>query len=128
MKRRGFLKRLAGVATAAVVSEKLIPDDGVALRSMAHPGSRAYDYDGVVQMEGFGLAPAKAEGSVMLYDELAAPDLTEASLEQACIEIKKRGGILTRAEFSEQLADGLNKAFEDVYRDYEPGGWDDDNA
>lgn len=120
MKRRGFLKRLLGVAAAAVVSEKIIPDDGVALRSAAHPGS-------------MGLAPIKAEGSRMLYDDLAAPlapDLTEASLEQACITIKKRGGILTRADFSKQLADGLNKAFEEVYSDYEPDGWPkpDDNA
>lgn len=128
MKRRGFLKRLAGVATAAVVSEKLIPDNGVALYSASHPGSKAYDYDGVVQMEGFGLAPAKAEGSAMLYDELAVPDLSEASLEQACIEVKKRSGILTRSEFGKTLADSLNKAFGDVYRDYEPDGWDDDNA
>ena len=117
MKRRGFLKRLLGVAAAAVVSEKIIPDDGVALNSMAHPG--------------MGLAPLKREGGAMLYDDLAAPlapDLTEASLEQACITIKKRGGILTRAEFSERLADSLNKAFGDVYSDYEPDGWDDDNA
>lgn len=127
MQRRGFLKRLAGVATAAVISEKLIPDDGVALGSMKHPAllhdAAHHDLAG-----GFGLAPAKLEGSTMLYDELAAPDLTEASLEQACIEIKKRGGIMTRAEFSEQLADGLNKAFKDVYSEYEPGGWADDDA
>lgn len=116
MKRRGFIKRLFGVATAAVVSEKLIPDNGVSLYSAAHP----------VPMDGFGLAPAKAEGSAMLYDDLVgpmAPDLTEASLEQACIEVKKRSGILTRSEFSKQLSDGLNKAFEEVYADYEPDDW-----
>jgi len=122
MKRRGFLKRLAGVATAVVISEKIIPDDGVALGSMKHPvllhDAAHHDLTG-----GFGLAPAKLEGSTMLYDELAAPDLSEASLEQACIDIKKRGGILTRAEFSEQMADGLNKAFKDVYAEYEPDGW-----
>ena len=125
MQRRGFLKRLAGVATAAVISEKLIPDDGVALGSMRHPAllhdAAHHDLTG-----GFGLAPAKAEGSVMLYDDLVAPlapDLSEASLEQVCIDVKRRGGILTRAEFSEQLADGLNKAFKEVYADYEPDGW-----
>ncbi len=127
MQRRGFLKRLAGVATAVVISEKLIPDDGVALGSMKHPvllhDAAHHDLVG-----GFGLAPAKAEGSAVLYDELAAPDLTEASLEQACIEIAKgpavrTHGILTRAEFSEQMADGLNKAFEDVYAEYKPDGW-----
>lgn len=122
MQRRGFLKRLAGVATAAVISEKLIPDDGVALGSMKHPvllhDAAHHELSG-----GFGLAPAKAEGSVMLYDDLDAPDLSEASLEQACVEIKKRSGILTRAEFGEQLADGLNKAFEEAYAEYEPDGW-----
>lgn len=111
MKRRGFLKRLAGVATAAVVSEKIIPDDGVELYSLEHPF-------------GMGLAPIKAEGATIPYD------LTEASLEQACIEVKRSSGILTRSDFSRQLADGLNKAFEDVYADYEPDGWPkpDDNA
>lgn len=122
MKRRGFLKRLAGVATAAVISEKIIPDDGVALGSMKHP-VLLHDAAHHDLTEGFGLAQAKVEGSTMLYDELAAPDLTEASLEQACIDIKKRGGIMTRAEFSEQLSDGLNKAFKDVYAEYEPDGW-----
>jgi len=118
MKRRGFLKRLAGVATAAVVSERVIPDDGVALSSIKHPvplhDAAHHDLTG-----GFGLAPAKAEGATILYD-----DLSEASLEAACIEVKKRGGILTRAEFSERMADSLNKAFGDVYRDYKPDGWD----
>jgi hypothetical protein len=125
MKRRGFLKRLLGAATAAVVSEKLIADDGVALHSIKHPtllhDAAHHDLAG-----GFGLAPAKAEGSVMLYDDLdapLAPDLSEASLEQACIDIKKRSGILTRAEFREQLADGLNKCFEEAYAEYEPDGW-----
>ncbi len=122
MQRRGFLKRLAGVATAVVISEKIIPDDGVALGSMKHP-ALLHDAAHHDLSEGFGLAPAKLEGSTMLYDELAAPDLSEASLEQACIDIKKRGGILTRAEFSEQMADGLNKAFKDVYAEYEPDGW-----
>jgi len=122
MQRRGFLKRLAGVATAAVVSEKLIADDGVALGSMKHP-VLLHDAAHHDLTEGFGLAPAKLEGSTMLYDELDAPDLSEASLEQACIDIKKRGGILTRAEFSEEMADGLNKAFKDVYAEYEPDGW-----
>ncbi len=110
MKRRGFLKRLAGVATAAVVSEQVIPDDGVSLFSAAHPG----------------MAPLKAEGSVMLYDDLVgpmAPDLTEASLEQLCIDVKRGSGVLTRGEFSKQLADGLNKCFEEAYADYEPDGW-----
>ena len=121
MKRRGFLKRLAGVATAAVVSEKLIPDDGVSLFSAKHPtllhDAAHHDLTG-----GFGLAQAKPEGATIPYD------LSEASLEQACIEVKKRGGILTRSEFGKTLADSLNKAFGDVYRDYEPDGWDDDNA
>jgi len=73
MKRRGFLKRLLGVATAAVVSEKVIPDDGVALQSAAHPGSQS-----------FGMAPLKPEGGTIPYD------LSEESLEAACIEIQKR--------------------------------------
>ena len=73
MKRRGFLKRLAGVATAAVVSERVIPDDGVALHSIAHPGSAP-----------FGLAPLKREGGTIPYD------LCEESVEAACIEIQKR--------------------------------------
>ena len=127
MQRRGFLKRLAGVATAVVISEKLIPDDGVALGSMKHP-VLLHDAAHHDLSEGFGLAPAKLEGSTMLYDELAAPDLTEASLEQACIDLANEGaeirsGILTRAEFSEQMADGLNKAFKDVYAEFEPDGW-----
>ena len=130
MQRRGFLKRLAGVATAVVISEKLIPDDGVALGSMKHP-VLLHDAAHHDLSEGFGLAPAKAEGSAMLYDDLAAPlapDLTEASLEQACIDLANEGaeirsGILTRAEFSEQMADGLNKAFKDVYAEFEPDGW-----
>ena len=76
MKRRGFLKRLAGVATAAVVSERLIADDGVALNSMAHPqvtpGPPA---------NGFSLAQLKPEGATIPYD------LTEESLEQAVIDV-----------------------------------------
>jgi hypothetical protein len=116
MKRRGFLKRLAGVATAAVVSEKLIPDDGVALGSMKHP-ALLHDAAHHDLTEGFGLAPLKAEGATIPYD------LTEASLEQLCVDVKKRGGILTRSEFSQQMADGLNKAFKEVYADYEPDDW-----
>jgi hypothetical protein len=74
MKRRGFLKRLAGVATAAVVSERVIPDDGVSLYSAAHP----------VSTEGFGLAPIKAEGATIPYD------LSEESLEQVCIDVHEQ--------------------------------------
>ena len=127
MQRRGFLKRLAGVATAVVISEKLIPDDGLAVGGsnppVPRPAARTHDRAG-----GFGLAQAKLEGSTMLYDELAAPERTEASLEQACIDLANEGaeirsGILTRAEFSEQMADGLNKAFKDVYAEFEPDGW-----
>ena len=80
MKRRGFLKRLAGVATAAVVSERVIPDDGVALRSAAHP----YLHDGKGHDIGFDLAPLKPEGATIPYD------LCEESVEAACIEIQKR--------------------------------------
>ena len=119
MKRRGFIKRLFGVATAAVVSEKLIPDDGVSLFSAKHPTllHDAAHHD----LTGFGLAQAKAEGSVMLYDDLAAP-LSPASLEDLEIDVRP-GGIMKRAEFVEQLRDGLNKAFEEVYEDYEPDDW-----
>ncbi len=116
MQRRGFLKRLAGVATAAVVSEKLIPDDGVSLFSAKHPtllhDAAHHDLTG-----GFGLAQLKPEGATIPYD------LTEASLEQVCIDVKRGGGILTRSEFSEYLADGLNKVFEEAYADYEPDEW-----
>lgn len=109
MKRRGFLKRVLGVAAAAVVSEKIIPDDGVALHSLEHPF-------------GMGLAPLKPEGGVIPYD------LTEESLEQACIEVlnegaELRGGVLTRSEFSKQMADSLNDAFKEVYSDFEPDDW-----
>ena len=80
MKRRGFLKRLLGAATAAVVSEKVIPDDGVALRSMAHPMHPAIAHETNPLSEignlyaGPGLAPIKAEGSTMAYDHLNAFD------------------------------------------------------
>ena len=110
MKRRGFLKRLVGLATAAVVSETVVPDDGVSLYSLEHPF-------------GMGLAPLKPEGGTIPYD------LTEESLEAACVEILEdplavsRSGILTRSDFAKQLADGLNKCFEEAYADYEPDGW-----
>ncbi len=73
MQRRGFIKRLFGVATAVVVSEKLIPDDGVELHSIKHP-ILLHDAAHHDLTEGFGLAPAKAEGSTMLYDHLNAFD------------------------------------------------------
>ena len=115
MRRRGFLKRLAGVATAAVVSERVIPDDGVSLFSAKHPTllHDAAHHD----LTGFGLASAKAEGATIPYD------LTEESLEHVCIEVKKRGGILARSDFAKQLADGLNKCFAEAYEDYEPDEW-----
>ena len=63
MKRRGFIKRLFGVATAAVVSEKLIAADPVLLHDAAH-----HDLTG-----GLGLAQAKPEGGVYFPDPLDAP-------------------------------------------------------
>ncbi len=121
MKRRGFIKRLLGVATAAVVSEKIIPDDGVSLFSAKHPTllHDAAHHD----LTGFGLASAKAEGATIPYD------LSEAALEELEIDVRP-SGIMKRADFVAQLRDGLNKAFEDVYADYEPDGWPkpDDNA
>ncbi len=73
MQRRSFLKRLFGVATAAVVSESVIPDDGVALKSMKH-SILLHDAAHHDLTKGFGLAPAKAEGSTMAYDHLNAFD------------------------------------------------------
>ena len=115
MKRRGFLKRLAGVFTAAVVSEKVVPDDGVALYSAKHPG--------------MGLAPLKPEGDYVLYDDLGAPvDLTEASLEQACIDLANETdgrGIGIRPNFIHVLRDDLRDAFNDAFDDHYT---DDDGA
>lgn len=113
MKRRGFIKRLFGVATAAVVSEKIIPDNGVSLFSARHPLHDAAHHD---LAGGFGLAQAKPEGATIPYD------LAEESLEVLEIDVRP-SGIMKRAEFVEQLRDGLNKAFEEVYEDYEPDDW-----
>lgn len=69
MQRRSFLKRLFGVAAAAVVSEQVIPDDGVALHSIAHP----FNPDVPNGAVGFYKAvPVKAEGSAIVYDHLNA--------------------------------------------------------
>lgn len=115
MQRRGFLKRLLGAATAVVVSEKLIPDDGVALSSIKHPvllhDAAHHELSG-----GFGLASVKAEGATIPYD------LSEAALEELEIDVRP-SGIMKRADFVAQLRDGLNKAFEEAYAEYEPDGW-----
>ena len=115
MQRRGFLKRLLGAATAVVVSEKLIPDDGVALSSIKHPvllhDAAHHELSG-----GFGLASVKAEGATIPYD------LSEAALEELEIDVRP-SGIMKRADFVAQLRDGLNKAFKDVYADHEPDDW-----
>lgn len=92
MQRRSFIKRLFGVATAAVVSESVIPDDGVALTSIPHPNA----------------------GADITYD------LTEESLEQVCIDLAKekgRSGIMTRADFRAQLKEGLDTVFRLQYKD-----------
>ncbi len=95
MQRRGFIKRLFGVATAVVVSEKIIPDDGVALHSIAHPESSP-----------FGLAPPLPEGSAIAFDPL--PDVPIRTAHH---------GIMSRADFAECLSDSLNKAFTEHYSD-----------
>lgn len=57
MRRRSFIKRLCGVATAAVVGDKLIPEDA---------GANAC-IEELTCGTGFGLAPVKREGAALLY-------------------------------------------------------------
>ena len=61
MRRRGFIKRLFGVATTAVVGDKIAD-------------SRRGVFDNSTIGEPFGLVPAKAEGTSMVYDHLNAFD------------------------------------------------------
>jgi len=79
MLRRKFLKLLGG---AAVVP--LIPRTTSAPR-LLHDAAH-HDLT-----EGFGLAPIKAEGSKVAFDPMPGQWLSEASLEQMFIEIKKTG-------------------------------------
>lgn len=117
--RRGFIKRLFGVATATVVSEKLIPDDGVALYSAKHPGSLGGE-------AGFGLAPTKPEGGVFM------PDPTFETVPGSTVDlgaVKGGSGVMTRADFAAQLKESADKALADHYA-LDPGSleelWIDD--
>ena len=61
MNRRGFIQSFIGAA-AMVATGKAVTDDGVALKSIAHPGSLSGEV-------GFGLAQAKMEGASIPYDQ-----------------------------------------------------------
>ena len=100
MNRRGFIQSFIG-AVAMAATGKAVSDDGVALNSIAHAGSKSLE-DMVIDLAeesgevGFGLAPAKMEGASIPYDRLNCRDI------------------------GKQLAEGLNKAFGEVYGELDP--------
>jgi hypothetical protein len=81
--------------------------DGVALKSIKHP-ILLHDAAHHDLTKGFGLAQAKPEGMSVPYDQLDC----------------KPGGIMTRSDFGEMLADSLNDAFGEVYADLDPDSFE----
>lgn len=76
MNRRDFIVSAIGAATMAAVPE----NDGVVLESMAHPGSE------------FGLAPIKAEGSMVAFDPTPC-DVPKGVLTHARVQTMRLFGL-----------------------------------
>ena len=98
MQRRGFIKRLFGFATVAVVSDKLIPD------------KRALTYDNATMGQPFGLAPAKAEGRSLRFDPtfktVSGSTADLGKIPAVALENQRRvttHGVMTRTNFRAQL-------------------------
>lgn len=120
MDRRGFIQVFIGAAALVVAPQERRPG----LREARILGS---DQAHGLHLDkppgpGFGLATAKMEGATIPYDQ--GPYVAEVGPRI----LKSAGVTMKKAEFSQEIADGFEKAFGDHYEKPEdwPETWNDE--